>query len=227
MYQFVFQMSFVFYRHFWFIAKLRERWWSLNPVILYVHSLSHYVFVTAGKSTLTYTSSPPEVHVCVRCILGWMFCGFEQMHPNVSLLLWHCIYIILKCVSPYSTGSLAMAQVEKRGGLLRKSSASKKPLKEKVVLMYDEIFMVRLELPLSCTARVVFLFLKKNKVVFIISMCVHICLFEQVQKNTSRGTCMESENNLEQTSHYLGSEAELRLSGLGLLLRVIWLVLCV
>uniref|UniRef100_A0A8C4LFL8 Armadillo like helical domain containing 3 n=1 Tax=Equus asinus asinus TaxID=83772 RepID=A0A8C4LFL8_EQUAS len=38
-----------------------------------------------------------------------------------------------------------MAQVEKRGGLLRKSSASKKPLKEKVVLMYDEIFMVRPE----------------------------------------------------------------------------------
>ncbi|EPY82573.1 hypothetical protein CB1_000642031 [Camelus ferus] len=35
-----------------------------------------------------------------------------------------------------------MAQVEKRGGLLRKSSASKKPLKEKVVLMYDEIFML-------------------------------------------------------------------------------------
>uniref|UniRef100_A0A8C4LNG1 Armadillo like helical domain containing 3 n=1 Tax=Equus asinus asinus TaxID=83772 RepID=A0A8C4LNG1_EQUAS len=38
-----------------------------------------------------------------------------------------------------------MAQVEKRGGLLRKSSASKKPLKEKVVLMYDEIFMVSFE----------------------------------------------------------------------------------
>lgn len=35
-----------------------------------------------------------------------------------------------------------MAQAEKKGGLLRKSSASKKPLKEKVVLMYDEIFMV-------------------------------------------------------------------------------------
>ncbi|XP_018408692.1 PREDICTED: UPF0668 protein C10orf76 homolog [Nanorana parkeri] len=33
-----------------------------------------------------------------------------------------------------------MAQVEKKVGLLRKSSASKKPLKEKVVLMYDEIF---------------------------------------------------------------------------------------
>ncbi|XP_069467720.1 armadillo-like helical domain-containing protein 3 isoform X2 [Ambystoma mexicanum] len=33
-----------------------------------------------------------------------------------------------------------MAQVEKKGGLLRKSTASKKPLKEKVVLMYDEIF---------------------------------------------------------------------------------------
>lgn len=36
-----------------------------------------------------------------------------------------------------------MAQAEKKGGLLWKSSASKKLLKEKVVLMYDEIFMVR------------------------------------------------------------------------------------
>ncbi|MBN3273833.1 ARMD3 protein, partial [Polyodon spathula] len=33
-----------------------------------------------------------------------------------------------------------MAQVEKKAGLLRKSSASRKPLKEKVVLMYEEIF---------------------------------------------------------------------------------------
>ncbi|XP_067858100.1 armadillo-like helical domain-containing protein 3 isoform X2 [Heptranchias perlo] len=33
-----------------------------------------------------------------------------------------------------------MAQVEKKGGLLRKASSNKKPLKEKVVLMYDEIF---------------------------------------------------------------------------------------
>ncbi|GCB69583.1 hypothetical protein scyTo_0010583 [Scyliorhinus torazame] len=33
-----------------------------------------------------------------------------------------------------------MAQVEKKGGLLRKASSTKKPLKEKVVLMYDEIF---------------------------------------------------------------------------------------
>nr|XP_025130176.1 UPF0668 protein C10orf76 homolog isoform X4 [Bubalus bubalis] len=44
-----------------------------------------------------------------------------------------------------------MAQVEKRGGLLRKSSASKKPLKEKVVLMYDEIFMT--EDPSKCSPR--------------------------------------------------------------------------
>uniref|UniRef100_A0A8C6GZL8 Armadillo-like helical domain containing 3 n=2 Tax=Mus TaxID=862507 RepID=A0A8C6GZL8_MUSSI len=44
-----------------------------------------------------------------------------------------------------------MAQVEKRGGLLRKSSASKKPLKEKVVLMYDEIFMM--EDPSECSPR--------------------------------------------------------------------------
>ncbi|XP_042192956.1 armadillo-like helical domain-containing protein 3 isoform X2 [Callorhinchus milii] len=33
-----------------------------------------------------------------------------------------------------------MAQVEKKVGLLRKASSSRKPLKEKVVLMYDEIF---------------------------------------------------------------------------------------
>ncbi|KAM9052766.1 armadillo-like helical domain-containing protein 3 isoform 3-T4 [Megaptera novaeangliae] len=44
-----------------------------------------------------------------------------------------------------------MAQVEKRGGLLRKSSAYKKPLKEKVVLMYDEIFMT--EDPSKCSPR--------------------------------------------------------------------------
>ena len=37
----------------------------------------------------------------------------------------------------------AMSQVEKKVGLLRRSSSSKKPLKEKVVLMYDEIFAVR------------------------------------------------------------------------------------
>uniref|UniRef100_K7FR27 ARMD3 protein n=1 Tax=Pelodiscus sinensis TaxID=13735 RepID=K7FR27_PELSI len=47
-----------------------------------------------------------------------------------------------------------MAQAEKKGGLLWKSSASKKPLKEKVVLMYDEIFLVRTgPLPLHGVAR--------------------------------------------------------------------------
>ncbi|GAB1302484.1 Armadillo-like helical domain-containing protein 3 [Apodemus speciosus] len=58
-----------------------------------------------------------------------------------------------KCSVIYEAvkGSLAMAQVEKRGGLLRKSSASKKPLKEKVVLMYDEIFMT--EDPSKCSPR--------------------------------------------------------------------------
>uniref|UniRef100_A0A8C3FCF9 Armadillo like helical domain containing 3 n=1 Tax=Chrysemys picta bellii TaxID=8478 RepID=A0A8C3FCF9_CHRPI len=44
-----------------------------------------------------------------------------------------------------------MAQAEKKGGLLWKSSASKKPLKEKVVLMYDEIFMT--EDPSKCSPR--------------------------------------------------------------------------
>ncbi|KAJ7397566.1 hypothetical protein BTVI_134197 [Pitangus sulphuratus] len=45
----------------------------------------------------------------------------------------------------------SMAQTEKKGGLLRKSSASKKPLKEKVVLMYDEIFTT--EDPSKCNPR--------------------------------------------------------------------------
>uniref|UniRef100_A0A452HP26 Armadillo-like helical domain-containing protein n=1 Tax=Gopherus agassizii TaxID=38772 RepID=A0A452HP26_9SAUR len=44
-----------------------------------------------------------------------------------------------------------MAQAEKKGGLLWKSSASKKPLKEKVVLMYDAIFMT--EDPSKCSPR--------------------------------------------------------------------------
>lgn len=35
-----------------------------------------------------------------------------------------------------------MAQTEKKAGLLKRTSSSKKPLKEKVVLMYDEIFAV-------------------------------------------------------------------------------------
>ncbi|KAJ8001577.1 hypothetical protein DPEC_G00170920 [Dallia pectoralis] len=34
-----------------------------------------------------------------------------------------------------------MSQLEKKAGLLRRTSSSKKPLKEKVVLMYDEIFV--------------------------------------------------------------------------------------
>lgn len=37
---------------------------------------------------------------------------------------------------------ITMSQVEKKAGLLRRTSSSKKPLKEKVVLMYDEIFAV-------------------------------------------------------------------------------------
>lgn len=40
------------------------------------------------------------------------------------------------------SSDLVMSQVEKKAGLLRRTSSSKKPLKEKVVLMYDEIFAV-------------------------------------------------------------------------------------
>ena len=53
-----------------------------------------------------------------------------------------CVYISMLtylCVSP----DPAMSQLEKKAGLLRRTSSSKKPLKEKVVLMYDEIFAVR------------------------------------------------------------------------------------
>ena len=38
-----------------------------------------------------------------------------------------------------------MSQVEKKSGLLRRTSSSKKPLKEKVVLMYDDIFSVSIK----------------------------------------------------------------------------------
>ena len=40
------------------------------------------------------------------------------------------------------SSDLVMSQLEKKAGLLRRTSSSKKPLKEKVVLMYDEIFAV-------------------------------------------------------------------------------------
>lgn len=43
----------------------------------------------------------------------------------------------------------AMSQVEKKAGLLRRTSSSKKPLKEKVVLMYDEIFAVSISIAVS------------------------------------------------------------------------------
>lgn len=45
----------------------------------------------------------------------------------------------MSTVSPQTT---VMSQVEKKAGLLRRTSSSKKPLKEKVVLMYDDIFSV-------------------------------------------------------------------------------------
>lgn len=48
------------------------------------------------------------------------------------------MYVCFVCV----TSDLAMSQVEKKAGLLRRTSSSKKPLKEKVVLMYDEVFAV-------------------------------------------------------------------------------------
>ena len=57
--------------------------------------------------------------------------------------------LLIRCVLCLQT---AMSQVEKKVGLLRRSSSSKKPLKEKVVLMYDEIFAVGLLLVLCGVA---------------------------------------------------------------------------
>lgn len=51
----------------------------------------------------------------------------------------------LSCVSPVSPQTAVMSQVEKKAGLLRRTSSSKKPLKEKVVLMYDDIFSVSIK----------------------------------------------------------------------------------
>ncbi|PWA16926.1 hypothetical protein CCH79_00012716 [Gambusia affinis] len=47
-----------------------------------------------------------------------------------------------EAIIDFGTKNLVMSQVEKKAGLLRRTSSSKKPLKEKVVLMYDEIFAV-------------------------------------------------------------------------------------
>lgn len=48
-------------------------------------------------------------------------------------------------MSPVSPQTAVMSQVEKKAGLLRRTSSSKKPLKEKVVLMYDDIFSVSIK----------------------------------------------------------------------------------
>lgn len=48
----------------------------------------------------------------------------------------------MSVMSVCGSSDVAMSQVEKKAGLLRRTSSSKKPLKEKVVLMYDEIFAV-------------------------------------------------------------------------------------
>lgn len=47
------------------------------------------------------------------------------------------------------SSDVVMSQVEKKAGLLRRTSSSKKPLKEKVVLMYDEIFAVSITMGMS------------------------------------------------------------------------------
>lgn len=49
-------------------------------------------------------------------------------------------HLFLYCM--FLSSDVVMSQVEKKAGLLRRTSSSKKPLKEKVVLMYDEIFAV-------------------------------------------------------------------------------------
>nr|XP_008519093.1 PREDICTED: UPF0668 protein C10orf76 homolog isoform X2 [Equus przewalskii]XP_023496302.1 UPF0668 protein C10orf76 homolog isoform X2 [Equus caballus] len=72
-------------------------------------------------------------------------------HRSSEATVFSLGYLVRTWETNLFSDSLTMAQVEKRGGLLRKSSASKKPLKEKVVLMYDEIFMT--EDPSKCSPR--------------------------------------------------------------------------
>lgn len=59
------------------------------------------------------------------------------------MLSFHLTVLFL---SVWLWADLIMSQVEKKAGLLRRTSSSKKPLKEKVVLMYDEIFAVSISM---------------------------------------------------------------------------------
>lgn len=53
-----------------------------------------------------------------------------------------CLFTSISKLALSLSLDAVMSQVEKKAGLLRRTSSSKKPLKEKVVLMYDEIFAV-------------------------------------------------------------------------------------
>lgn len=53
-----------------------------------------------------------------------------------------CLFTSISKLGVSLSLDAVMSQVEKKAGLLRRTSSSKKPLKEKVVLMYDEIFAV-------------------------------------------------------------------------------------
>lgn len=69
-------------------------------------------------------------------------------NPNISTSVYFyvhhgpCRSLVVCPLSPQTT---VMSQVEKKAGLLRRTSSSKKPLKEKVVLMYDDIFSVSIK----------------------------------------------------------------------------------
>lgn len=85
------------------------------------------------------------MHLCFLMFLGVVCSQVRQLGMTYLHHIYKYATDSFHCpkIGLFFTDRLTMAQIEKRGGLLRKSSASKKPLKEKVVLMYDEIFMVR------------------------------------------------------------------------------------
>lgn len=69
--------------------------------------------------------------------MNQLFAGFDFLNLIFKIVI-HIFFIPFLPLFP----DLIMSQVEKKAGLLRRTSSSKKPLKEKVVLMYDEIFAV-------------------------------------------------------------------------------------
>lgn len=87
----------------------------------------------------------------------------KSKHQHQCLLYVHHGPCRSLAACPLSPQTTVMSQVEKKAGLLRRTSSSKKPLKEKVVLMYDDIFSVSIKRG-RCSHR--------EKLKFTVSLCL-------------------------------------------------------